>query len=156
MAEKQIDFWFTMGSTYTYLTAMRLPEIARTTNTNFRWRPFHLLILLKEMNHIPFADNLPNALTCGGTLKGVRHIMASLRACRRLTPSQIPSERILSPSLGCARDGALITFVPLIASGFSPGRRTARMKTLRRVYERLVRTWNECLQRRKATRLKLR
>jgi 2-hydroxychromene-2-carboxylate isomerase len=31
MAEKQIDFWFTMGSTYTYLTAMRLPEIARTT-----------------------------------------------------------------------------------------------------------------------------
>jgi 2-hydroxychromene-2-carboxylate isomerase len=56
MAEKQIDFWFTMGSTYTYLTAMRLPEIVRATNTNFRWRPFHLLILPKEMNHIPFAD----------------------------------------------------------------------------------------------------
>jgi 2-hydroxychromene-2-carboxylate isomerase len=34
---------------------MRLPEIARAKNTNFRWRPFHLLILLKEMNHIPFA-----------------------------------------------------------------------------------------------------
>jgi 2-hydroxychromene-2-carboxylate isomerase len=56
MDGKQIDFWFTMGSTYTYLTAMRLPEIARARNTNFRWRPFHLLILLKEMNHIPFAD----------------------------------------------------------------------------------------------------
>src|SRR4051795_8073041 len=56
MAEKQIDFWFTMGSTYTYLTAMRLPEIAHATNTEFRWRPFHLLVLLKEMNHIPFAD----------------------------------------------------------------------------------------------------
>jgi 2-hydroxychromene-2-carboxylate isomerase len=56
MNGKQIDFWFTMGSTYTYLTAMRLPEIARAHNTNFRWRPFHLLILLKEMNHVPFAD----------------------------------------------------------------------------------------------------
>jgi 2-hydroxychromene-2-carboxylate isomerase len=56
MAGNQIDFWFTMGSTYTYLTASRLPEIARATNMNFRWRPFHLLILLKEMNHVPFAD----------------------------------------------------------------------------------------------------
>jgi 2-hydroxychromene-2-carboxylate isomerase len=56
MDGKQIDFWFTMGSTYTYLTAMRLPEVARASTTNFRWRPFHLLILLKEMNHVPFAD----------------------------------------------------------------------------------------------------
>jgi 2-hydroxychromene-2-carboxylate isomerase len=56
MARKQIDFWFTMGSTYTYLTVNRLPTIARANNADFRWRPFHLLILLKEMNHVPFAD----------------------------------------------------------------------------------------------------
>jgi 2-hydroxychromene-2-carboxylate isomerase len=53
---KQIDFWFTMGSTYTYLTVNRLPQIAEATRTEFRWRPFHLLIILKEMNHVPFAD----------------------------------------------------------------------------------------------------
>lgn len=56
MAAKQIDFWFTMGSTYTYLTVSRLAEVARETQAEFRWRPFHLLILLKEMNHVPFAD----------------------------------------------------------------------------------------------------
>jgi 2-hydroxychromene-2-carboxylate isomerase len=56
MAAKQIHFWFTMGSTYTYLTVNRLPQIAEATGTEFRWRPFHLLILLKEMNHVPFAD----------------------------------------------------------------------------------------------------
>jgi 2-hydroxychromene-2-carboxylate isomerase len=56
MANRQIDFWFTMGSTYTYLTVTRLPEIADATGALFRWRPFHLLIILKEANHIPFAD----------------------------------------------------------------------------------------------------
>ena len=57
MAETQpITFWFTMGSTYTYLTAMRLPEVAKTTGISFKWRPFHLLTILQEMKHVPFAD----------------------------------------------------------------------------------------------------
>src|SRR5262249_18955658 len=49
----QTDFWFTMGSTYSYLSVMRLRERDGIT---FRWRPFHLLIILQEMNHVPFAD----------------------------------------------------------------------------------------------------
>lgn len=53
---KQIDFWFTMGSTYTYLSVMRLAECERSTGISFRWRPFHLLLILQEMNHVPFAD----------------------------------------------------------------------------------------------------
>lgn len=57
MADKaKIDFWFTMGSTYTYLSAMRLPDVQRATNITFRWRPFHLLTILQEMKHVPFAD----------------------------------------------------------------------------------------------------
>jgi 2-hydroxychromene-2-carboxylate isomerase len=24
--------------------------------SHFRWRPFHLLVILEEMKHIPFAD----------------------------------------------------------------------------------------------------
>jgi 2-hydroxychromene-2-carboxylate isomerase len=51
-----IDFWFTMGSTYTYLTVMRLPGIERASGLSFRWRPFHLLTILQEMKHVPFAD----------------------------------------------------------------------------------------------------
>ena len=56
MDKRRIDFWFTMGSTYTYLSAMRLPDVARDAGVSFRWRPFHLAVLLKETNHIPFAD----------------------------------------------------------------------------------------------------
>jgi 2-hydroxychromene-2-carboxylate isomerase len=56
MAGRSIDFWFTMGSTYTYLTVMRLPDIERTTGVSFNWRPFHLLTILNDMKHVPFAD----------------------------------------------------------------------------------------------------
>jgi 2-hydroxychromene-2-carboxylate isomerase len=57
----QIDFWFTMGSTYTYLTVMRINQVQRTHGIVFRWRPFDLLTILKEMKHIPFADK-PNKM----------------------------------------------------------------------------------------------
>ena len=53
---KEIDFWFTMGSTYSYLSVMRLAEVESLSGVGFRWRPFHLLTLLQEMKHIPFAD----------------------------------------------------------------------------------------------------
>lgn len=56
MAAGHIDFWFTMGSTYSYLSVMRLAEVERSSGIWFRWRPFHLLLILQEMKHIPFAD----------------------------------------------------------------------------------------------------
>jgi len=56
MATPHIDFWFTMGSTYSYLSVSRLPDVERSTGMTFRWRPFHLLIILQEMKHIPFGD----------------------------------------------------------------------------------------------------
>jgi DSBA-like thioredoxin domain len=56
MSADHIDFWFSMGSTYSYLSVMRLGELERASGIRFNWRPFHLLIILQEMKHIPFAD----------------------------------------------------------------------------------------------------
>jgi 2-hydroxychromene-2-carboxylate isomerase len=56
MPERQIDFWFTMGSTYSYLSVMRIANVERLHGVKFRWRPFHLLLILQEMKHVPFAD----------------------------------------------------------------------------------------------------
>lgn len=56
MPAEHIDFWFTMGSTYSYLSVMRLPEVEKSSDIRFRWRPFHLLVILQEMKHVPFAD----------------------------------------------------------------------------------------------------
>jgi hypothetical protein len=56
MEDGCIDFWFTMGSTYSYLSVMRLEKLAAESGIRFRWRPFHLLLILQEMKHVPFAD----------------------------------------------------------------------------------------------------
>ncbi len=49
-----IDFWFFIGSTYTYLSVMRLPEVERATGVMFRWRPFSARRIMIEMDNIPF------------------------------------------------------------------------------------------------------
>lgn len=52
---KPIDFWFSIGSTYTCLTVMRLPDYAREHGLSFNWRPFNVRTILVEQNNIPFA-----------------------------------------------------------------------------------------------------
>jgi 2-hydroxychromene-2-carboxylate isomerase len=49
-----IDFWFSIGSTYTYLTVMRLEDIQRNTGIEFRWRPFSVRQIMIEQDNIPF------------------------------------------------------------------------------------------------------
>lgn len=50
----QIDFWYSIGSTYSYLTVMRLPEVEQAHNVTFRWRPFDVRHVMVEQNNIPF------------------------------------------------------------------------------------------------------
>ena len=52
----QIDFWYSIGSTYSYLTVMRLPEVARNNGAEIRWRPFNVRHVMVEQNNIPFKD----------------------------------------------------------------------------------------------------
>lgn len=51
-----IDFWYSIGSTYSYLSVMRLAEVARVTGAGFRWRPFNVRQIMVEQNNIPFRD----------------------------------------------------------------------------------------------------
>ncbi|HET7716360.1 MAG TPA: DsbA family protein [Bauldia sp.] len=51
-----IDFWFSIGSTYTYLTVMRLPKLADAVGISFTPRPFSVRAIMREMDNIPFAN----------------------------------------------------------------------------------------------------
>lgn len=51
-----IEFWFGIGSTYTYFPVMQLDRIERETGLRFTWRPFNLRRLLAAMNNAPFPD----------------------------------------------------------------------------------------------------
>ena len=51
---KPIDFWFSIGSTYTYLTVTRLQEVEQQTGATFNWRPFSVRAIMQAMNNVPF------------------------------------------------------------------------------------------------------
>jgi|SRR5690242_6078247 len=50
-----IDFWFSIGSTYSYLSVMRIDVVARQSGVAVRWRPFDVRAIMVEMNNIPFS-----------------------------------------------------------------------------------------------------
>ena len=51
---KTIDFWFSIGSTYTYLSVSRISKIEDEHQVSFVWNPFSVRKLMMEMNNIPF------------------------------------------------------------------------------------------------------
>ena len=54
---KDIDFWFSIGSTYTYLSVTRLTEVSQKTGASFSWKPFSVRKIMREMDNIPFPLN---------------------------------------------------------------------------------------------------
>ena len=53
---KEIDLWFSMGSTYTYLTIMRLPQVEEENGVRFRLKPFNLGKIFRENGYWPFCQ----------------------------------------------------------------------------------------------------
>ena len=49
-----IDFWFSIGSTYTYLSVSRIEAISKSENITFNWKPFSVRKIMMEMDNIPF------------------------------------------------------------------------------------------------------
>jgi 2-hydroxychromene-2-carboxylate isomerase len=49
-----IDFWLSVGSTYTYFSVMRLREVEDRTGIGFNWRPFNVRAIMLEQNNRPF------------------------------------------------------------------------------------------------------
>ena len=50
-----IDFFFFYGSTYTYLSVMRIEQAAAEAGVDVNWRPFNVRAIMLEMDNIPFA-----------------------------------------------------------------------------------------------------
>ena len=55
-----IDFYFSIGSTYTYLTITRILEVEKKHGVKFNWKPFSVRAIMKEMNNIPFPKDKIN------------------------------------------------------------------------------------------------
>ena len=55
-----IDFYFSIGSTYTYLTVTRILDVENKHHVKFNWKPFSVRAIMKEMNNIPFPKEKMN------------------------------------------------------------------------------------------------
>ncbi len=51
---KEIEFWFSIGSTYTYLSVIRLKEVEKKFEVSFSWQPFSVRKIMREMDNVPF------------------------------------------------------------------------------------------------------
>lgn len=51
---RELDFFFYIGSTYTYLAVNRIEEIAAQAGVSIRWRPFNVPSIMIEQNNRPF------------------------------------------------------------------------------------------------------
>jgi 2-hydroxychromene-2-carboxylate isomerase len=126
MPADHIDFWFSMGSTYTYLSVMRFVELERASGIQFNWRPFNLLIILQEMKHVPFADKPAKAAYTWRDIErraAMHGILASL-------PAPYPAKQsIVANSVATVgmRQGWGIDFVRvayrMVSAGAGDGRR---------------------------------
>ncbi len=57
---KDIDFYFSIGSTYTYLSVTRILDVEKKSQVKFNWKPFSVRMIMKEMNNIPFPKDKIN------------------------------------------------------------------------------------------------
>ena len=57
---KNIDFYFSIGSTYTYLSVTRIIDVEKQHQIKFNWIPFSVRAIMKEMNNIPFPKDKIN------------------------------------------------------------------------------------------------
>jgi 2-hydroxychromene-2-carboxylate isomerase len=49
-----LDFYFFIGSTYTYLAVSRVEAVASQEGVVLRWRPFNVRDIMVEQNNRPF------------------------------------------------------------------------------------------------------
>ena len=52
--ENKITGWLSIGSTYTYLTALRLEDLILKKGLNLEIKPISIRNIMKSMNNIPF------------------------------------------------------------------------------------------------------
>ncbi len=51
---KPVDFWFSIGSTYSCLTVLRLEDYTARTGVQITWRPFNVREIMKAQHNVPF------------------------------------------------------------------------------------------------------
>jgi 2-hydroxychromene-2-carboxylate isomerase len=136
-AMKAIDFWFSIGSTYSYLTVMRLQDYAAASGVPFEWRPFNVRAIMIEQDNVPFAKKPIKAAYMWRDIER--------RAARYGLPARLPAPyplqdlpranrvALLGMAEGWGRDYAVETYRLWFQEGQPAGSEPNLSESLRRV-----------------------
>tara|TARA_R110002049_G_scaffold188722_1_gene357221 strand:+ start:1232 stop:1846 length:615 start_codon:yes stop_codon:yes gene_type:complete len=50
MSSRELEFWLGYGSTYSYLTVVRIEDVAKRAGVEVVWKPFNITVMMKEFN----------------------------------------------------------------------------------------------------------
>ena len=60
---RKLTAWLSIGSTYSYLTAMRIKEVVKKEDINLSIIPISIRQIMKSMDNIPFPPSKPVSYT---------------------------------------------------------------------------------------------
>ena len=94
-----VDFWIEYGSTYTYLAAARIGQLAAAKAVEIRWQPFFVMPIMAElgMTQGPFLPYPSKTAYMWRDLerRAARHAVPYVR------PSTYPVNSLLTARIGC-------------------------------------------------------
>jgi 2-hydroxychromene-2-carboxylate isomerase len=135
--QNSIDFWFSIGSTYSYLSIMRLRGIEAAHNVRFNWRPFNVREIMVEQNNRPFVGKPVKAAYMWRDIER--------RAAMYGLPIQVPAPyplkemelanrvAILAAKEGWCADYAVATYKRWFQNGLEPGSEPNLSDSLREI-----------------------
>ncbi len=84
--KNNLTFWISIGSTYTYLTALRLSKFIRDNNFDISFKIINIRWIMKKMDNVPFPPSKPSK---------VNYMWKDIQ--RRAEIYQIPIPKIPAP-----------------------------------------------------------
>ena len=58
--KNNLTFWISIGSTYTYLTALRLSKFIRDNDFDISFKIINIRLIMKKMDNVPFPPSKPS------------------------------------------------------------------------------------------------
>ena len=61
--KNSLTFWVSIGSTYTYLTALRLNKILKDNRFDISFKIINIRWIMKKMDNVPFPPTKPSKVS---------------------------------------------------------------------------------------------
>lgn len=135
--QDSIDFWFSIGSTYSYLSIMRLRDVERSRGVRFNWRPFNVREIMVEQNNRPFVGKPVKTAYMWRDIErraAMYDLPIQVRAPYPLKEMELANRvAILAAKEGWCADYAVATYKRWFQNGLEPGSEPNLTDSLREI-----------------------